>query len=287
MPFFQNVFASDYEGNWVLGDRQHMPKFVCPRNAGRGDEYVVSWVDGPYNLNINDASGTPRSNLVIHYALREPKNWAQISIDIKTGAASVTAVTPSEIVAKLMSNTIFASIFEATVTLADGPNRVKIRQKRPVTEMRFYVGNGAAEEALKFNYKAGIAELPTYFARDTIANRFTYTNSQNHLIELDTGNAVQAALITGAVDPAGVSKGFTASAQADYALLRGRSGLFQFQKGPGTVVASTNTTIVYPAGAKVGDLATKVVEQLDSGGKTVAKFELPYTLAGSDLITPP
>lgn len=289
MSFFQNVFASDFEGNWVLGDRQHIPKFVCPHNAGRGDEIVAAWEVGPYNLAGNDASGNSKANLVIVYALREFKNWASLSVAIAGSTPATT--TAAEIVTLLNADATFAERFEASYTSYQDSSvrRVVIRQRRPVTEFRFYIQNGTAEEALRFNMKAGVAELPTYFARHTMDNRFTYEDSQNHLVLLDAaGNAVDQAVINNAVDAYGRSKGFVhTTVQADWQLLEGRSGIFQFQKGPGTAVNSTKTTIQYSTGAKVGDLAKKIITKLDASSVIVEQYELPYTLTLSDLITPP
>ena len=103
MPFFQNIFTSDFEGNWVLGDRQHVPKFVVHQNAGRGDEYVVAWSEGPFvGLDSTDADGTDtRETLEIMYALREPKNWALIAVDIMAGADDTSSVTPQEVATAL------------------------------------------------------------------------------------------------------------------------------------------------------------------------------------------
>lgn len=291
MSFFQNVFLSDFEGNWILGDRQHGPKFVCPRNIGRGDELVVSWADGPYDLSGNDAAGNSKASLYIQYALRDPKNWATLTINIAAGAADASAVTTAEVITNLNANTIFAERFVATLGSYDtnGYKRILIRQKKPITEFRFYIVNGYAEEALKFNARAGVAELPTYFSRHTMANRFSYEDSQNHLILLDVGNAVDAAVINNAVDVHGRSKSFSsATVQTDWQLLEGRAGIFQFQKGPsGNAVSSTETVIYYSAGSKVGDLAKKVITQKDASSAIVAQYEIPYTLTSGDLVTPP
>lgn len=74
---------------------------------------------------------------------------------------------------------------------------------------------------------------------------------------------------------------------ADYQLLRGRSGIFNFQKI--TVDGSDRITqiIEYPAGALVGDLSRKI-KYTYTGGNThpTTITEEPYTLASTDLITP-
>ncbi len=293
MPFFQNVFRSDFEGNWVLGDRHHSPKFVVPGNAGRGEELVVAWAEGPYDLSGVDADGTNTTDtLEIVYALREYKNWATLSIDIADGAAVASAVTADEIVANLNEDDTFAERFIAEVKyVVPTENRryVQIRSRRPATEFRFYIENGRAEDILKFNMKAGVAEAPSYFARHTIANRFTYSDSQNALIELDPSTSdVHANIIDEAVDAKGISLGYDSNdVSEDWELLRGRSGLFNFQKI--TVDGSDRITeiIEYPAGAVEGDLGRKIAYTY-SGGNTKPSTitEIPYTLTGSDLVTP-
>lgn len=286
MSFFQNVFPSDFEGNWVLGDRQHIPKFVVPQNTGRGNEFIVAWTQGPYDLSGNDSEGTDTSDtLEIMYALREPKNWAEISVDIMSGADDTSAVTASEVVIALNDDTLFSERFAASLGVFDGVTgltRISIRQKKPITEMRFYIKNGRAEESIRFNGRAGVQELPTYFARHSIDNRFAYTDSQNHVIELDMGNSVDLNVVLNAVNVKGVAIEFGwdgTTEQADWELLRGRSGMFDFTNDDSST--DPNTKIIYSAGAIAGDLAKKVIT---SGDDT---FVIPYTLLVTDLITPP
>lgn len=282
MPFYQNVFVADFEGNWVLGDRQHIPKFVVRRNSGRGDEWAVAWNEGPYDLSGNDADGSTADTLEIMYALREPKNWALISVDITADAASASAVTPQEIVVSLNDDTLFSERFEASLDRYDGSgqNRVRIRQKKPGTEMRFYVKNGRAEEKLRFNARAGVQEMPTYFGRHTIDNRFGFDDGQNHVIELDiAGSTVDLNLVLDAVDDHGKAMDFGwdgTTERADWELLEGKSGLFDFTSYDGTSVK-----IIYSAGAQAGDLAKKIVTDGDN------TFVMPHTLETGDLITPP
>jgi len=289
MTFFQNLFAQDFEGNWLLGDRHHIPKFVCPKNAGRGDEMVTVWTEGPYDLTGQDADGTVDKDLLsITFALNEPKNWATIQIDIGAGAAVAAAVTPQEIVANLNADAIFADRFTASLTSfngggADGggSRRITIKQLKPITQMRFYIENSGAEEALGFNSRAGVGELPSYFDRHSIDNRHTFDDSQNHLVALDpVTNTVDANIIDNSVNYAGVSLDFTSvTVREDWELLEGRSGLFDFTNDDGS--SDPNTKIIYPAGAEIGDLAKKVVT---TSGNT---FVIPYTLVSGDLITPP
>jgi len=293
MSYFQNVFTSDFEGNWVLGDRQHIPKFVVPRNAGRGDEMVVAWTQGPYDLSGTDADGTDTCDtLEIVFAIHNFQNWATLSVDIASGADDTSAVTASEVVAALNADTLFAERFVASlggwVEDNSSTKRVMIRQRKPATEMRFYIGSGRAEEKLQFNARAGVAELPTYFARHTIANRFTFDDCQNHLIELDvTGSTVDQNIVLDAVNYKGISLGLDGTAQEDWELLKGKSGIFNSQKV--TVDGSDRITeiIEYPTGASVGDLARKITyTYTGTNTKPDTIAEVPYTLTSGDLITP-
>jgi len=291
MPFFQNPFNEDFEGNWVLADRQHIPKFVIKRNAGRGPETVTNYIDGPFDLSGNDSDGDSSAYLKINYCLHHTKNWATMSVDVTALAASTSAVTIQEIVASLNDDATFAERFAVSLGSYNNSTTPKltIRQKKPATEFKFYIVNGQAEESLGFNARAGVAELPTYFSRHSIANRFDFEDSVGMLVELDPSNNVDAALINNAVSMTNTSLGYDSSTvKSDYELLEGRSGLFQFTKGPSTNAVSTTTTIIqYPAGAKIGDLAKKIVTQKDSGGVVVKEFEIPYTLTSGDIITPP
>lgn len=291
MPFFQNPFPDDFEGSLLLGDRHHIPKFVCRNNAGRGKEIGIAWNRGPFNLSGNDGDGNSKAILKLSFRLHNTKNWATISVDVTVGAGSAAAVKEHEVVNAMNANALFRERFEATATGYDsGAPKLQIKQRKPITEFNFYVHNGQAESVLGFNARAGVAELPSYFARHTIANRFSYPDGQGMLVQLDpAGSVVDAAIIDGAVDPRGVTLGLSSgTVQEDWQLLTGRSGIFEFQKGPSiAAVSTTTTTIQYPAGAKVGDLALMIVERKDAGGLIVERFELPYTLQSADMITPP
>jgi hypothetical protein len=292
MPFFQNPFHEDFEGNWVISDRRYVPKFVVGRNNGRGAEIVNSWNDGPYDLSGNDVDGNERKYLSICFSLHGNKNWATINLDITTTASSITSVTSLEIANALNANNYFSERFTAKISSLNTLlyPRVVVQQRKPVTEFKFYIINGKAEEALGFNARAGVFEIPTYFDRHTIENRFNFEDSVGMLIKLDPElNDVDANIIDNAVDYKGMSLGYSSlSLKEDWELLEGRSGIFQFTKGPSEgAVVSTNTTIIFSAGAKKGDLAKKIVVQKDVDGIVVAEFETPYTLTNSDLITPP
>lgn len=284
MSFFQNPFTQDFIAPWLLSDRQYNPDFKCPRNAGRGDEMVVSFGEAPFNLSGNDGDGDSKAVLTISFALNDTKNWADLAVTI-TGA-SLSAITLQEVVTSLQANAVFGDYFTARVRT---DNKVEIKQNKPVTSMRFFIKNGRAETVLKFNKLAGVSEMPTFFERHTIDNRFTYADSQNALILLDdSGSNVDADVIDNAVDNKGVSLGFDHSTvQADWQLIKGKSGIFNFQKI--TVDGSNRITqiIEYSAGSVAGDLARKVNYTYSGANTNPSQItEIPYTLASGDLVTP-
>jgi hypothetical protein len=177
--FYQNVFVSEFRGDWVLGDRQYSPTFRCLGNAGRGPEIVRAWNQAPYDLSGNDVDGNATRNLTINFArdLDLFKNWVSITVDLGVSATT----TAADIVTTLTANTNFAAFFTAS---KDNDNRVLITQRLPQEKFRFYISNGTAESVLGFNSRAGIADLPTYFSRHTIANARLRTDSQNILQQL-------------------------------------------------------------------------------------------------------
>lgn len=290
MPFFLNPFTNDFSGMLLLGDRQYNVDWNCPRNSGRGDENVIVWAEGPYDLSGNDADGNAKNVLTISFALNDYKNWSDLPVTIS--GASLSAITPQEIATSLLSDVRFADFFTVSTanTFKNGKPLLLIKQIKPQVQFKFYIKRGQADTVLKFNARAGIAEMPTYFDRHTIANRFTYTNSENQLIQLDPATSnVDAALIDAAVDARGVPLNYdSGTVRADYQLLRGRSGLFTFRTAILDGTGRVETMIEYPAGALAGDLAKKTTYAYDGANTTpITTAEVPYTLLDSDLVTPP
>jgi hypothetical protein len=283
MPFFQNPFPASHQFSWVISDRKYSQTLVMPPNAGRGDETVIGYVEGPYDVSGNDGDGDSNNVLTISFALNDPKNFSDIAITISGATAS--AVTVDEVIASLEANTRFAEYFTATVQ----GGMVLIRQRHPITRFRFYVKNGRFESLIKFNRKAGVAELPLQMAKHTIANRFVYADSQGCIIELDDdGSVVDAAIINTAVDAHNNSRGFSAaSPKEDWELLDGKSGLFMFKKI--TVDGSNRITeiIEYSAGSIAGAQAKKTIYTYTAANTNPDEiFEIPYTLQSGDLIAP-
>jgi hypothetical protein len=293
--FFQNPFNVEFIGTWLLGDRQYSQNFKCAPNAGRGDNIVTSWSQSPFDLSGVDADASARRNLTIIFAFNNElyKNWSTVTVDI--GGTTLAATTASEIVTLLNANTTFSTYFLAE--LPQNLDRVLIRQTLPVTRFRFYIQNGTAEEALRFNALAGVAELPTYFMRHTVGGtyRFDFADGQNMLVYLNPnawateGDTVAGDVIYHAESSKGISLDLDpTTVREDYELLGGKSGIFNFQKITVDGSDRIEQIIEYPAGAKAGDLGRKINYTYDNGNNNPDEItEIPYTLIAADLITPP
>jgi hypothetical protein len=330
MTWFMNPFANDFWGVWVIDDRAHHPTFPCPTNTGRGDNIVCAWAEATgtpktYDLSGNDADGDSTAVFTLQYSLDSAHmKWVQYSIDITDDTnvdytIAANAVRPFQIVDVMNADIFFSSYFEASMgRFTDNHgnrDRILIKQKLPVTRMKFFVVKGRAETVLQFNARAGVSELPTYFRRHTVFNSLTpgasvdpftvdvatggatYKDGINQLIELDPNAAggsviVDDAIVGNAVDKSGNNLGYdNTTIQEDWELVQGQSSTFTFTSvlagGSANPIVETIESLEYPAGAKAGDLAKKVVNEYDASGDIVYQYVIPYTLLASDLITPP
>lgn len=275
MAFFQNVFSQEYQGYLNTGnDRQYSLTFKIAANANMQD-YTFAWASHPYDL-------SSESTLTINYAWDvDYKNWSSISIDVS--GADPSATTAYEVVAALNANATFSSMYVAKVVTNKNDRHVLIISKtgRAKQIIKMYVSNGGAETVLKFNKKANVAELPSYFDRDTIENRFNFEPANNHLIKLDPEDEVDAAIISAAgLDPE--------NPKEDWELLRGRaSGIYTFKKQTVDAEGRVVEMIEYPAGALVGDLAKKTIYTFtDTNAEPDEVFQIPHVLESGDLIFP-
>lgn len=184
--YFQNPFCVDFLGTWVLADRKRLETYKCPANTGAGTSTLNVWGTPPYNLNGNDGDGNNLKNLTLNWSF-DNINYSSYSIDLTAGAASASAVQPTEIVTAINADTTLNALFTASLTqfVSGGPtqtpSRVLITFKRP---MRVYVSNSGAETQLKFNARAGVAQLPDYFLRHTVANMNNFSDGVGLLIPL-------------------------------------------------------------------------------------------------------
>jgi hypothetical protein len=273
MAFFQNVFDQEYQGYLVLSDRKLSPTFkVSPNKNLQSNQ--VAWNHGPYDFS---SSGLLEFNFSWDSEFR---NWSNVSIDVAGVVPSSTSAL--EVVGKLNSDPFFSSVFLAKVVQVEGSDSVGV-MKNPSKKqaVKMYFGNHGAETKLGFNKRAGVAELPEYFARHTIENRTHYDDSVGMLIQLDESDTDDRAIIEAAgFDPSHM--------KADWELLRGRApGLFTFKKL--TVDGSDRITqiIEYPAGALEGDFARKINYTYSGSNTNPSKVtEIPHVLTNGDLVTP-
>lgn len=280
MSYYMNPFEDEFRGNWVLGDRQHSITFVVPGNKIPRD-YMISIAE-PYDL-------SSLNTLTINFAKDKGSFKAYHAISINIAGSTPSATTANEVVTTLNANSSFSSYFVASVTVetnygvapAGTSNKVLIKPILPKDSLKCYITPISADRILKFNLKAGIGELPTYFSRHTISNLNNYTDCTGSLYLLDpSGNSYHAALI----DAAGFNSG---TVKDDYLLLKGRSGIFLFQKNTVDGSNRITQTIEYPAGAQAGDLAKKIKYTYSSSNTSPSQVtQEPYTLTGSDIVTP-
>jgi hypothetical protein len=335
MSYYLNVFDSKFTGIWALSDRQYSVNFSVNSN-GNNVRWLAAWNNEPYDLST-------KPTLTFNYSF-DFKNYATLAINASAGAVSTSAVKAFEVAAALNANATFAALMLAYVTQDNkGNNILGIKSLRTRPDWRVYISGTSAEQVLRFNKRAGIAELPTYFTRHTISNANNYPDAVGMLQLLDATttqdqqilNEASLSYVVGAInssatvtitntspfvvgdsvvlyDGAGTTVSTTISSivantslvlanvwtgstgnnylvdiKNDYQLLRGRSGLFNFQKI--TVDGSDRITIIieYPAGALVGDLGRKIAYTY-TGAKTHPDqiTEIPYVLTSSDLIIP-
>ena len=284
MAFYQNVFDREFRASWVLADRQYSITFTCPPNLNKSN-YQLAWNYEPYDFSTYNT-------LTLNYAWDiNFVNYSSLSINV--AGANPSQTLASEVVNILNANTTFAEMFTASLKPAasftitptnPAPNTVFITNKlgRIKPDIRLWITNAGAEQLLRFNKKAGVAELPTYMDRHTIANRFAYPDSLGMLIHLnETDPTVDEPII--------VQAGFVpGNMQADWQLLAGRaSGLFTFQNLTVDGSDRISQIIEYPAGAKVGDFARKINYTYTGGNKNPNQVtEIPYVLQSGDLVTP-
>jgi hypothetical protein len=344
MSFFQNVFEEEFRGHWLLEDRQYVIDFICPPNRNKSN-YQLAWNVEPYDLSTTNT-------LTINYAWdNDFKNYSSLSINVAGATPAVTRAL--EVVNALNANAVFAEMWVAqiypyqfstqpmgyTVLITKKSGRIK-------PTIRSYISNSGAETKLRFNKYAGVADLPLYMERHTIANRFTFPDSVGMLIRLtqsitvisvaasaqvtslnhgltsgdtiyivDTNSTpvINGAQVVTVVDADNFTVPVTTSVagtrgewlssvqfqqvteagidyttmQPDWSLLRGRSGLFHFQKI--VVDGSDRITqiIEYPAGARAGDFG-KITNYTYSGANKSPSSvtEIPYVLQSADLMTP-
>jgi alpha-tubulin suppressor-like RCC1 family protein len=274
MSFFQNVFDFEFRPTLLGADRQYQMSWKLPANTNRSD-YMLSGNAGPFNLSNGEI-------LTINYAYDVNfVNYSSMDIDIS--GTTPEATTAQEIVSTLNSDATFASMFTAVVypstTNPQSPNKILIKGLNSRGIFRAYISNSGAEKILQFNKKAPIRELPSYFARYTIAERFNYpTLGPDRVIELDPACPYEAGLISAAgYDPA--------APKEDWELLQGQNEAYwTYNRTYADSVLVSE--IKYQSGARPGDLAKKIFYTY-SGSDLIGQQDVPYVLQEADILTPP
>ena len=173
MSYFQNLF-NDYFGYYTVGDSSgYKLSFKVPANKNHG-EFFINFNTGPYDFTSFG------SVLTFNFAFDPSfKNWSSFTVDVAGSDPSATTVY--EIVSILNNDSNFKDWYTASVY---NNSQIGIRQKRPAIQFHTYISNTQAEFVLKFNKHAGISDIPSYFNKDTIENRFAAVTSNGHLIRL-------------------------------------------------------------------------------------------------------
>lgn len=275
MAFFQNVFDQEFEGFLGVGDKRTALTFIVRANPNKAD-LQMAWNVGPYDLSTD-------TTLTLNYAWDvDTKAWAALPINV--AGATPSATTAFEVIDKLNLNATFAEMFTAEVWDYQGGKTVLIRAKqgRSKRTIKLFLSNTGAEKKLRFNKKAGVSELPSYFARHTMANRFVFDDSAGMLIELDEADAVVDIPI---IEDAGF---VVLDMLEDWELLSGRStNVFTFKKQTVNTNSQITEIIEYGAGAVVGDLAKRTVMTYTGTQTAPDKIcNIPHVLTLGDLVTP-
>lgn len=273
MPFFMNVYDFEFRGSLLSADRQYQQTFKIKANTNRSD-YILSGNTEPY-----DFSSETDLTLSFCYDV-EQVNYANVTVDISGSTAAAT--TALEVVTALNADNLFSTFFVASVfktnTVGVVGNKVLIKSKKPKSNFKAYVLNSGAEGFIQFNKYAPIQELPSYFYRYDINQRFNYPDlGSERIVLLDPVYTIEANYITAA--------GFDLmSPSEDWQLLKGCNDQYMFTKRVYTSGFIT-TEIKYPAGASVGDAAFKTTYQYD-GSDLIGICQIPYIINSGDLIEP-
>ena len=274
MAFFMNVYDFEFRGSLLSADRQYQQTFKIKANTNRSD-YILSGNAEPYDFSTyNDLT------LFFCYDVNQV-NYAEITVNIAGSTPENTSA--ADVVTILNADDLFSSFFVAKVFKTNNVgvtgNKVLITSKKPKPNLKAYVLNSYAEKVIQFNKFAPIQELPSYFERYDIAQRFDYPDlgTERLLLLKPESNSIEADYITAA--------GFNPSSPSpDWQLLKGCNDQYMFTKRVYTS-GQLMAEIKYPAGASIGDAAFKTTYQYD-GSDLTGICQIPYVLVSGDLITP-
>ncbi len=259
--FFQNAFDSSLSGSMLFAD---YVSWSIKGNVNRNDQ-SVNWVNGPFNLTGNNVL-TINFSILTGDTPQAAKYYSAINVTLPNSAS----VTSETIVNALNADTQFKSWFEAFNY--DNYRRIEIKSKAGRLGLRYYFSNTSAETILRFNQKAPVKELPSFFMRHTIVEAPNYPDSLGQLIYLDPNNSVDAQIIRNAgLDPT--------NEQTDWELLAGRTEEFKFELNTYDGSGRVTQTIEFYAGASVGDASRKTVYTYTGANTLPTKvFQMPFVL---------
>lgn len=274
--FFQNPMGEEFRGSWPI-DQQAI--FTINANLNNIAE-MISGNAEPYDFSV-------ANTFVINIAY-DPNRIGYTPIAVNVAGAVPAATTATEVVAALNANPLFNDNFTASLvnylrggTASGPPFKILIRAKKARQSARIYITNAGAEEKLNFNYRALVKEMPSYFERFTIAERFNYPTGPNLLVKLDPLNPVDAAVI--------IKAGLNPLAPlTDWQLLADRSNTHTFSKITMDGSGRITEVIEYFCGAVAGDMARKTQYTYTGVSGTPDQVTtIPYTLQSGDLVIPP
>lgn len=273
MSFFMNVFDSEFRGSILTADRQYTPTFKCVANTNRSD-YMLSGNSEPFDFSTYNT-------LTLSFCFDSKfNNYANVAVNI--AGATPASTSASEVVTALNANGTFSSFFVAqtfsTSLYNQTGKKVLIKSVKPKSNFKAYVVNTSAEYIIAFNKNAPICEIPSYFERYAIQNRFDYPDYVERMLLLNPSNSIEANYI----DAAGFNH---SSPLADWEMLKGCNDQYMFTKRVYTSGVLV-TEIKYPAGAVEGDAAFKTTYEY-SGSDLIGICQIPHVIASGDLITPP
>jgi len=263
-------------------------QFRIPGNKNN-NRIMVAWNPEPYNFSTYNT-------LTINYAI-DPQMVYFASLGINVAGATPSATLASEVCTALNANATFANLFQATTQpwqaylprTRDPINTVLITCIKPAEIIRTYITNAGAEQLMRFNKNAGIAELPTYFSRyalviNGVANpTFNPLNANlipGYLVQLNGADTVvDLPIIRNFLN----NQAWTNSnLQTDWQLLSGRDRRLLFTNSVVNTsgnISGFTSTITWPAGAGIGDMG---VQQLTNSSGTQT-YQIPYVLQSGDI----
>lgn len=176
MSYFQNLFEATYQGHWLYGDDLSASfTFQVPPNKNTSETTLSG--------NSENYDFSSLNTLTFNFAIdKDFKNY--VSFTVNVAGATASATTAQEVVTLLNADSTFSEWFVASVYKNKNLNYVMIKSLGNRLTIRWYISNSGAERIIRFNKNAGIADIPKFFQRHTIDNRFAYEHSTGSLIRL-------------------------------------------------------------------------------------------------------